>query len=74
MACRRPSRFGKRRPNQDRNIKNERQKIDSMNEQATTQLAELENERSKLKSLIESLIQQQGAFAEMNVEVTMILY
>ena len=56
------------------NIKNERQKIDSMINQARAQLVELENERSKLKSLIESLIQQQEVRGKMNVEVTMVLY
>ena len=56
------------------NIKNERQKIDSMINQARAQLVELENERSKLKSLIESLIQKQKVRGKMNVEVTMVLY
>ena len=56
------------------NIKNERQKFDYMTNQARAQLIELENERSKLKSLIESLIQQQEVRGKMNVEVTMVLY
>ena len=56
------------------NIKNERQKIDSMINQARAQLVELENERSKLKSLIESLIQKHEVRGKMNVEVTMVLY
>jgi len=42
--------------------------------QARAQLVELENERSKLKSLIESLIQKQKVRGKMNVEVTMVLY
>ncbi|CAD6267145.1 unnamed protein product [Miscanthus lutarioriparius] len=50
------------------NIKNERQKFDYMTNQARAQLIELENERSKLKSLIESLIQQQEVRGKMNVE------
>jgi hypothetical protein len=42
--------------------------------QARAQLVELENERSELKSLIESLIQQQEVRGKMNVEVTTVLY
>jgi hypothetical protein len=42
--------------------------------QARAQLVELENERSKLKSLIESLIQQQEVSGKMIVEVTTVLY
>jgi hypothetical protein len=56
------------------NINNERQKYDCMINQTRTQLVELENERSKLKSLIESLIQQHEACGKMNVEVTTVLY
>ena len=56
------------------NIKNERQKFDSTINQARAQLVELENEHSKMKPLIESLIQQQEVRGKMNVEVTTVLY
>ena len=54
----------------DGNIKKEQAKVDSMIKQAGEQTdKELENELSKLKSLIESLIQQEEVCANMNVEV-----
>jgi len=57
----------------DGNIKKEQAKVDSMIKQAGEQTdKELENELSKLKSLIESLIQQEEVCANMNVDVTTI--
>ena len=45
-----------------------------MIEQARAQLATLENERLKMKTLIESFIQREEVRANMNIEVTMVLF
>ena len=58
----------------DANIKNEKQRYESMIEQARAQLATLENERLKMKTLIESFIQREEVRANMNIEVTTVLF
>jgi len=45
-----------------------------MIEQARAQLTTLENERLKMKTLIESFIQREEVRANMNIEVTTVLF
>ena len=45
-----------------------------MIEQARAQLATLENECLKMKTLIESFIQREEVRANMNIEVTTVLF
>ena len=45
-----------------------------MIEQARAQLGTLENERLKMKTLIESFIQREEVRANMNIEVTTVLF
>jgi len=64
------------REEHENNIKNERGKIDSLSNQVRTLLVEWNNERTKLKSLIENLTltQKQEVHGNMNNEVTKVLY
>jgi len=64
------------REEHEKNITNEREKIDSLNNLVKTLLVEWENDRTKLKSLIENLdlTQQQEFYGNMNDEVTKVLY
>ena len=64
----------RQRQENDAILKNERQQFDSRIEQARAQLEDLDNERLKLKTLIESFMQRQDICANRNDEVTRLLF
>lgn len=62
------------RQENEKSIKKERETIDSLNNQAWAQVEELENDRLRLKGIIENLIEQKEVHRNMNFQVTRVLY